>query len=110
MKKSQTWNPFYTKRKNTSTYDLVTQNENTLASQQSEWNSGTQQRTKIRTATTLRDQDDYEDVIAEELDSLFITPEEEEGIRRVLELARKGVITSIFRKSINQTPSNCLFE
>lgn len=76
MRKSQNWASAYTKRKNKSTFDLVTSHEQKFASQNSEWTSGTQQRTKHRTATTIRDQDDYEDVIAEELDSLFITPEE----------------------------------
>lgn len=64
MRRSQNWQTIRTKRKNASVYDLVTHTEDTIASQTSEWTIGTQNRTKTRTATTNRDLDDYDDVIA----------------------------------------------
>lgn len=91
MRKSQNWHSIRTRRKQHSVFDLVTHNEDAIASQTSEWTVGTQNRTKTRTATSNRDLDDYEDFIAEELDSLFITPEEEQAIRNILDLSRKGV-------------------
>lgn len=63
MRKSQHWQTIRTKRKNATVFDLVTRTEDTMASQTSEWTVTTQNRTKIRTATTNQDLDDYDDVI-----------------------------------------------
>lgn len=84
MRKSQVWQSARTKRKNPSVLDLVTQTEATLASQSSEWTMSQSRGGRTRTATTLREADDFDDVIMEELDSLFIAPEEEEVIRQIL--------------------------
>lgn len=84
MRKSQAWQSARTKRKNPSVLDLVTQTEATLASQSSEWTMSQSRGGRTRTATTLREVDDFDDVIMEELDSLFIAPEEEEVIRQIL--------------------------
>jgi predicted RNA methylase len=80
----------------TSLNDLVTQSEHTMSSQASVYtntskNSRRDNSQKAQSSAQSQDFDDYEDIIAEDIDTLFITPEEERKIQGILEFARKGV-------------------
>lgn len=75
--------------------DLVTHSENTISSQATIYTNTQRNLSQVRS-----DLDDYEDIIDEEMDTLFITPEEERKIQNLLEFARKGVIMYLFRKSM----------
>ncbi len=85
--KSQRGRPF-----STSLNDLVTQSEHTMSSQASVYtNTAKNTRKNNMQSATSQDFDDYEDIIADDIDTLFITPEEERKIQNILEFARKGV-------------------
>jgi hypothetical protein len=77
----------------TSLNDLVTQSEHTMSSQASIYTNTAKntRRNNPRPSASSQDFDDYEDIIAEDIDTLFITPEEERKIQGILEFARKGV-------------------
>jgi hypothetical protein len=73
----------------TSLNDLVTQSEHTLSSQASIYtnnskNSLRTNRLNSQSSAHSQDFDDYEDIIADDIDTLFITPEEEKKIQNIL--------------------------
>lgn len=83
--------------------DLVTQSEQTISSQASVYTNTN--RNALRSGSQLmpsssrsQDFEDYEDIIADDVDTLFITPEEEKKIQNILEFARKGVPIHPHRK------------
>lgn len=75
--------------RSTSLNDLVTQSEQTMSSQASIYtntskNSQRTSRQMAQSSAFSQDFDDYEDIIADDIDTLFITPEEEKKIQNIL--------------------------
>lgn len=73
----------------TSINDLVTQSEQTMSSQASIYTNTSKptrrNNSQIATASANSQEfDDYEDIIADDIDTLFITPEEERKIQSIL--------------------------
>ena len=77
------------KSRTSSLNDLVTHSEHTMSSQASVYTNTSKNSFRSRTHTaqstvTSQEFDDYEDIISDEIDTLFITPEEERKIQDML--------------------------
>ncbi len=93
MRNSQNWQSTRTKIKSRKTIDLITSSQATLNTQESSLNyTQAGKRTNYTNTTSQKENDDFEDIIQEEISSLFITPQQEVTIKNVLELVSKHVL------------------